>query len=207
MHYKFPSNFVYWDKVSNHEQVKEKYYQKILDSKNDIEDNNKWIAKLKTSYNNLGLNNFLYGECFAKDVIWPYFDNMLVEMQSNLDQMPIESYINYAWFNLYEKGDYQETHQHDRNYIDSEKTVHTNAFCGIYLLHLEEENKTVFYQEPPVPCSATNSGVNFQTNFLEEGSIMFFPSGLSHYVLPSDSKRCTISFNITSVYSKIISYR
>lgn len=199
MHYAFPYNFVYWEKVNSHKEIKEKYYNNILDTQNNLKKNNEWVGELKTSYNNPSLNEFLYEDYFTSNVIWPYFDNMLVEMRENIP-LPMESYISCSWYNLYNPGDFQETHQHDKNYARIRDKIHVNAYCGIYLLHLEETNKTIFYEEPPIPCSLDNSGVNFNTDFLEEGSIIFFPSGLSHYVLPAKAKRCTISFNITSVY-------
>lgn len=200
MHYAFPYNFVYWEKVSLHEEIKEKYYTKIIESENNIQKYSNWIGNVKTSYKNESLNKFLYENDFTSNVIWPYFDNMLVEMCNNIP-LPIESYISQSWYNLYDNGDFQEPHQHDRNYKIMHDKVHVSTYSGIYLLHLEEKNTTVFYEEPPIPCSIDNSGINFLTDFMEEGNIIFFPSGLSHYVLPSKSKRCTISFNINSVYS------
>lgn len=203
MHYAFPYNFVYWEKVVNHQEIKEKYYNNIiLKNKNNIQKKNEWIGDLKTSYNNNDLNKCLYENYFTSNVIWPYFDNMLVELCNNIP-LPIESYISEIWYNVYEKGNFQEPHQHDRNYRNVSDKVHVNSYCGIYLLHLEEKNTTVFYEEPPIPCSIDNSGINFLTDFMEEGNVILFPSGLSHYVLPSKTDRCTISFNITSVFENV----
>lgn len=201
MHYAFPYNFVYWEKVSSHEEIKKKYYNKIIETENNIQKYNNWIGNVKTSYKNESLNQFLYENEFTSAVIWPYFDNMLVEMRDNVP-LPIESFVAKSWYNLYEEGHFQEPHQHDKNYVVGENKFYASTYSGIYLLHLEEKNTTVFYEEPPIPCSIDNSGINFLTDFMEEGNVIFFPSGLSHYVLPSKSKRCTISFNITSVYSK-----
>lgn len=200
MIYRFPQNFVYWQKVECHDKIKQKYYDKILENENIISNNSNWLGKLKTSFHHQELNKFIQEDYFINNVVWKYFDSMLHEMKDNII-IPIESFISCAWYNLYQKGDFQEVHQHDKNYVVEGNKLYSNSFCGIYLLHLEETNKTIFYQEPPVPCSVNNSGVVFDTSFLEEGNVIFFPSGLSHYVLPSESKRCTVSFNITSVYN------
>jgi hypothetical protein len=200
MHFLFPSNFVYWAKVKNHNEVKQNYYQKILNNSHTIVKNQKWIGELQTSFANGDWNNIFFTNYFCDNVIWPYFDSMLEELSGVIPTVPKESFLAECWANLYEEGNFQEPHQHGKNYGIVNGNLHSNTFCGIYLLHVEEENTTVFYQEPPIPCCEDNSGTTFTTNFLEEGNVIFFPTGLTHYVLPSKSKRCTVSFNLTSIY-------
>lgn len=200
MKHVFPSNFICWYKVKDHDIIKQKYYSEILKREFELSSNH-WIADVKTSHNNDELNALFYSQHFCSSVIWTYFDNMLVEMKDTLN-VPERSYLSYCWYNLYDAGSFQEPHQHDNNYFYADDKIHSNSFCGIYFLHMEEENKTVFEQQPPIPGSTTNSGYLIHTKFLQEGDVVFFPSGLSHYVLPCESRRCTISFNITSVYQK-----
>jgi len=200
MHVFFPSNFVYWNKVKNHEKIKEKYYTEILKNKNTISKNQNWVAEVVTSYNNSDWNKIFFNREFCDNVIWPYFDNMLEKLSDNIP-IPEESYLSECWVNLYEKGNFQEPHQHGKPFNKIDGRYHSNVFCGIYLLHLEEKNKTVFFQDTSSSCGNTDSKFNFMTDFIEEGNVIFFPSTLLHYVLPSEKERCTISFNLTSVYN------
>ena len=75
---------------------------------------------------------------------------------------------------------------------------HTGAgdFSGIYLLELNETNKTHFY------CSGGNTAMKLLANTrnIPEGSIILFPSHLLHYVTPCEAERATVSCNISLAY-------
>ena len=107
---------------------------------------------------------------------------MLFSEVNNL-KTPRQSTVTEIWYNYYNTLQGQEVHNHSGS-----------SLSGIYLLHLQEENKTVFYSH-----SSTNSilcNETKKTTEIQEGNIMLFPSHLAHYVLPCNKKRITIAFNI-----------
>jgi len=201
----FPAPFVWWKKLKDHETIKEKYLPLIEEDYNLNKDfynsKNSWNCDVTTSFFEELKICPLFDDNFCNDVIWNPIDEMLADMTDRLDgiRMPIESKVKQLWYNRYQPGNWQEIHNHQ---------VHFSmvSFSGIYLLDLNEENTTTFYTtQANYSCYSPdyNPLCVFKTNHIPEGSIIIFPSELSHYVNPCVNSRTTISFNIVSNYGDL----
>ena len=152
--------------------------------------------KVRTSYyDNLEKRGQdLFYEFFSKsgflnDVIWNPVDKCLSQLPYFLLVQPSQSNITGFWFNYFEKGGYHAAH------------VHTGSFIsGIYILHLEEENPTVFMGNDHNLDYYT---FNYPAKNVTEGSVILFPSQMWHQVKEVKSKRVTISFNIDTTFMPI----
>jgi hypothetical protein len=200
----FPAQFIYWSSVKNHSKIKEKYYPLILKNKNEygskfIETVNKrWNCDCYSSFFSPKDTKNIFDNDFLNEVIWDPFDEMLDEFIKFPINLPIpipkQSNISDIWYNHYDKGMYQEVHNHSPN----NKVVH---FSGIYLMELNEDNTTTFvYKNECKLYSSVSNIFNYKTKHIGEGNVIIFPSELLHYVNPSLKSRTTVSFNIVSEY-------
>lgn len=191
MNHKFPSNFVYWEKIDKHEEIKKKYLTLILeDSKINREkykSQNVWECNLITNYFEEN-NKTFFDEHFIENVIKEPLNDCINELGL---KKPSYYNITSLWYNVYENGDFQEVHQH------SGQT--SNFFSGIYLIDLEDKNTTYFYQSGP-RSDFNTFGYTFPTSHIEEGNVIIFPSFLEHYVNPVVGKKVSISFNVATSY-------
>lgn len=196
----FPPTFVYSKVVPNHKEVKERYYPQILkdNEKNGLvyKKRSSWYCDVSSSFfANGDTNSKLFDKDFIDDVVWDNFKSFYKEMVKIVDDYPLpqQSNITQIWYNIYEKGDYQDMHSHLGPFNA------TCNFSGIYLLHLEEPNKTAFRQEGIIPGYDAFIYEYFTDNF-EEGTVIIFPSCLLHLVKPCEKTRVTVSFNIGCQY-------
>lgn len=121
-------------------------------------------------------------------ILWAPMDQMLRE--NTFIETPESSSVQYAWFNYYEETGWFAPHTHG-----------SCSFAAIYLLHLEEENSTVFANQWTIAYPRYDPF--YPTRHLEEGSIIIFPGELMHYVAPAgSSRRVTLSYNIESTYKQ-----
>lgn len=201
MNFIFPTKFIYWEKILEHQKIKKKYFNSI---KKDIEENKIlyktevekiWQCSCVSSYfSNSKIFSELEEKNFFKDIIWDPMDNMLKKMNDTINlPIPKHSKLTRIWFNYYEPGNWQEAHEHSD----------PATYSGIYLLDLNEKNPTIFFDENSSRCwgrERNPSMVTFSTEDIEEGTVIFFPSELMHYVNPCKSNRTTISFNISSEF-------
>jgi hypothetical protein len=198
----FPANFICWDYVEEHEDIKKEYLKKIQSSLSKISEDNEWVCDVSTSFgdSNIPINESIFDDYFIATVIWKYFDKLLENRPYDF-KVPKQSFVHNLWYNVYTKGQYQEIHNHSGglDYIVNGK-AYESMFSGIYILDSDEKNKTVFYQPGPLPCTSSLNGVKKFTYDITEGNIIFFPSGLHHYVMPVEKERTTVSFNIISCY-------
>jgi hypothetical protein len=191
--YKFPSQFVYWKKIENHEKIKNNILPLILDHSDKLsldEKNTKYCERYKCKTNFFCKDKFL-SELFKKYnyeqlIIWNVIDNMLNNKDLNITRYPLRSTITDIWYNVYSPGGYHEVHTHG----------HNPGLSGIYILDLNEKNTTNFF----------NPGNIFLQTYLpldnlEEGYVIIFPNDLSHFVNPSLEKRVTLSFNIRCYFN------
>jgi hypothetical protein len=190
----FPCNFVYYTKIKNHEKIKEKYLPRILcDHEINGEfykNKNTWNCDTSTSFFAPYENNaHLFDEQFYEEVIWEPLRTLIGELDNlvNFYTQPEKLALADIWYNIYDKGQFQECHDHAK----------TN-FSGIYLLDLNEENKTMFYQHGAMSVY-TDNFYSYNTKHIEEGNVIIFPSNLLHSVNPCESGRITISFNIDTL--------
>jgi hypothetical protein len=191
MHHIFPSNFVYWEKLNNHQEIKQKYLSLILDdTKKNYEKHQKqdvWKCKVTTNFFDENSIEF-FDEHFVEDVIKKPLNNCITEMN-----FKVPSYYNLTsiWYNVYDGGEFQEVHQHSGQ--------SSNFFSGIYLLDLEDKNTTYFYQSGSRP-DVNTFGYTYSTDHIKEGSVIIFPSSLEHYVNPIIGKKISVSFNVATFY-------
>ena len=191
--YKFPSKFVYWEKIKNHSEVKKNILPSILEHSeklnNSLDENGKRYCekfKCKTNYftNDTFLINLFKKYEYEDTIIWNVIDNLLTREDLKLSRLPKSSNISQIWYNIYSPGGYHNVHIHN-GYVC--------GFSGIYILDLHENNPTKFYNSGNLFFDNT-----FTTDELDEGTVIIFPNNLEHYVEPCLKNRITISFNIFS---------
>jgi hypothetical protein len=194
----FPAKFVYWKSVKNHDLIKQQYYLKILDEleqkKNTFQSQveNNWQCNCYSNFFEKE-NNTIFDQNFIDQVVWSIFDEMIYDLNKSCLNFPIpkKSYLKDIWYNYYEKGMFQEVHNHS-------DFSHISHFSGIYLMDLNGDNTTIFSD-----LNSTNTYPNshlFKTSHIKEGNLIIFPSKLMHYVNPCLDNKLTVSFNILSEY-------
>jgi hypothetical protein len=96
--------------------------------------------------------------------------------------------VTTAWFQLYEQYHHHSIHNHGINGFSSVCYVEYDAI---------EHEPTRFVC--PFNSYINNDVIEFIPKNIEEGSIVFFPSNISHYVAPNKSlkHRLILSFNIS----------
>jgi hypothetical protein len=193
------SEFIYYNKNQNHNELKSKLIPAILDkiSEQNLNDNTEFCNNYKntkciTSYyfddNNLDSKcdyqlNYLFNY-IKKDLILPNVYEMIKECSINA---PKDIKISNIWFNFYDPGGFHKLHTHAQA-----------TFSGIYLLDLgETKNNTIFYSSNSYSY-LTNHEIT--TEDLDEGNIIMFPSNFLHEVPPCLSKKMSLSFNIVFTY-------
>jgi len=176
--------FIFYCDLINHQDIKDKYYERILRLFEENKHSNVggWNCKVKTTFNSVV--DFLWDDYFQNSVIWNPLDQMLEKV--DLYQYPVRSFVREIWTNLYKYGEFQEVHDHVGNA--------RNIFSGIYIIDQKGDNKTSFIHN--------NYGIldnqvhTKDMDDIKEGTVIIFPSNLLHYVNPVEDDRCTISFNI-----------
>jgi hypothetical protein len=192
MHYIFPQNFVYWQKIYNHQEIKEKYLKLILDdyenNRDEYKEKSDWNCNVVTSYFDFnGNNKKIFDQFFIENVIQNPIENCIEELKL---VQPSTVSIFKLWYNVYGQNDYQEVHHHlgDRPI----------SYSGIYILDLCGKNNTHFYQ--PGTTVESHFGSTFRGSDLEEGDVIIFPASLSHYASPAESNKVSVSFNVKCSY-------
>jgi hypothetical protein len=190
----FPSQFVYYTKVQNHSQLKERYLSKILE---DLEQNKflyesskTWKCDVVSSFfGNKTKNLKMFGDDFCDAVVWEPLKLLKEELHQTIPMydFPKKFMLSEIWYNAYEKDYFQEYHKHGQS-----------NFSGIYLIDLHETNKTVFMQDD-LPSIITDKYFLYNTEHIKEGNVIIFPSNLQHCVNSCENNRVTVSFNIKIV--------
>jgi len=129
--------------------------------------------------------------------VQPHLNNYLDALDP---QTTYSVYCDEMWMNNYKKGDYQEPHDH---------AFPGRCISAIYVLDfpIEEDDPggTLVFECPNFNVVRSSgmdrifNAYNYQhiTPPLEKGTLILFPSWISHYVLPNktDSRRATIAAN------------
>lgn len=182
MLYNFPSNFVFYTKVRNHEQLKKKLLPQIYANESSITYKGEYQDSITNYFEE---NNILLDmeEEIYHNVVWDPFNEMLEDPNLNIVHRPQESKLQSMWYNVYRDGKcWHKTHTHP-----------SSTFSGIYLLHLEGENGTVFTQ-----LGHQLFEMSYNTKNNVEGEVIIFPSSLPHSVVSFGTHKVSISFNIMS---------
>lgn len=92
-----------------------------------------------------------------------------------------------AWFQKYEQYEYHSTHNHG--------AVGFSSIC--YIEYDKDEHKPAVFLAPFY--NDNSDMIEFVPRDIEEGSIVFFPSSILHYVEPNKSlkTRLVLSFNFS----------
>jgi hypothetical protein len=199
----FPFNYIWWTKVEEHSDLKGVLMEAIssdLDKRKDkyyeITD---WNCDISTSFydrDNIGIlfNDNHSLSIHLQDIIMKYMKSMLPTIY-NLTGTPYPSFSNlyHIWYNRYDRGNWQEFHDHDGS-----------TFSGIYYLDISKgDSSTSFVGDSYNNYSSMirKDSVLFGDGVELEGRLVIFPSELGHYVNPSKGNRTTISFNIISAFN------
>jgi len=209
----FPSEFVYWQPVNNHEKLKSELLP-LIQAENEKTKNNPFTSsKINTSfYHNVNIsekNNFLHDDKYLKDIIL----DPLLNMQKKYNDLNIwisddiyDSIIRNIWWNVYEEGDFKEGHKHNGEPLFHEDKLFYPSFSAVYILHDENETTDdfVFKKEGPLPFKRPFDTCIFSTDKhdkIKEGSVLIFPYNLEHHSMPCKKGRVTIAFEIYSTHT------
>ena len=207
-HYQFPTSYVYWENIKEHDYLKAKYMPIIdeIEKRNDV--------SLKNPFEFCDVSSISFGkniDFLSSDdkhkIVWGPLDNFIKEINSKYQQK-IEvkkSIIHAYWFSTYQSGDFQEFHDHTGHRELMNDEYYCPMFSGIYILNDDNESSSIMFKTPgsiPIPFSVKTNSHNFYTNKesdIKEGSVLIFPCQLEHMV-----KKCikpgrrTIAFNVYS---------
>jgi predicted 2-oxoglutarate/Fe(II)-dependent dioxygenase YbiX len=144
--------------------------------------------------------DFLDNETMDK-IVTENLLKMISETNCFPRKKPTETLITQYWFNVYEKGDFQEMHQHNNVPEVTNGKRYDDIFSMIYILHDEESSPVIFRMDDiEIPFYPMKHTVDFNTSMVDEikeGTILIFSSHLKHTVIPvKQSGRTTIAFNV-----------
>jgi hypothetical protein len=147
------------------------------------------------------MSDFLDNE-MKEQIIGKYLEEMILETGCFPNRKPLDAIIENYWFNVYEKGDNQEMHQHLALPSSINGHKYEVVFSLVYILNSEEENSILFkLPEPFIPFFPVLELCQFDTRSvkeIKEGTLLIFSNQLSHAVLPiKKSGRTTIAFNVS----------
>ena len=205
--HKFRPQFVYYQKVNNHEQHKqlvlssiqqEIQQRKFAKSQHvNIPFSDRTIITDPTmdTPNNpsSGKTKINYTDQFINDVITVPMMNMINEIKQEFNiQSPTlkDNYLKEIWWNYFLPGKFTAPHVH----LDVD-------FSGVYIVSLDEPNPTCFMQDLRSAGRLPLYEEYMSTEHITEGYVMIFPSNLLHWVNPCKSERCTIVFNTLTDWS------
>jgi uncharacterized protein (TIGR02466 family) len=195
---RWPSPFLFWTEVENHEEIKKELSPKIYDQSSNMKYYNKpmqirkpgdgnWNCEVITTYFDREDSNLLFSEEILRSIISKPLDKFFNNPNCPIEHKPQKTFIPEIWYNVYKEGYEQEIHAH-----------HGATLSGIYLLELNEPNTTVFFSH--------SSGFSYQkdmfylgsypTEHIREGNVILFPSEFTHAVKKCEKPRITVSFNL-----------
>lgn len=210
----FPCEYIYWRNVDNHEEIKNKLIPQIENAIDvHVKDHNPFNGcKMKGSIfedtkKTIEVNKFLFEDDIVRDIIWNTLEMGVKHLydEKGVDIcLPEKSYISEAWFNVYEKGDYQESHAHvGPPCVCHYGRLYETAFSFVYILNNKEKDgdKLVFQKKTLRSNACHERGYHeFATSEIPgitEGTVIMFPSCLDHYVRPiTESGRITLAYNM-----------
>jgi len=209
----FPCEYVYWQNLENHKDIKDKLLPIVLKENQKIKNNPFYGCKFNTGfYGNYeqtrSKNGFLYEEDILKSLVYNNLFEMIQEYNKlNMIQFNKENFLVHgAWWNVYEEGEFQERHAHHGEPVYTEGETYYPCFSLIYILKDENEKSSlVFNKSPPLPLLPPFVGYEFfteNTPSIKEGTVLIFPYNLMHMVKPCIKPgRVTIAYNILAAWN------
>lgn len=187
---------IYKTRIEDNDFLKEKIVSGVEKALPELDSPEDWATdNLKTSFE---------GEPKGKEVLIGKNNLLLKEKYSNaiseiFDREIAWEIVDDIWYNYYEKGSYQELHEH---IADPFQKIH---FSCIHYLSYDKDVHTAAEFHDPISSIRSHSFTldkdfvgDFFVSQVEEGDLIMFPSYLQHRVLPqkvSDIPRITLSFN------------
>ena len=187
---------IYKTRIEDNNFLKEKIVSGVEAAFPELDSPEDWATdNLKTSFEGepkgkevlVGKNNVLLKKYYS-DAISEIFDREITwEIADDI------------WYNYYEKGSYQELHEH---IADPFQKIHFS--CIHYLSYDREVHTPAEFQDPisVIRAHSLTLDKDFVGDFyipqVEEGDLNMFPAYLQHRVLPqkvSNVPRITLSFN------------
>ena len=205
--YYFPSNFVFWKKLPNHENIK----RRILDFINtnpEILEPHRLIHNGKSSYSNIQLLEFVTSNHdICNSIIWEPLHEVIRELNSKelREKVNISSaHINDLWCSKYDANSRVSFHNHDHkrdvSYIDG--IIYKPAFVFLYIVNDTNVSSGLEFIQPS-SCGVsvyTSTETKLYTSKIKdigEGTVMVFPANLYHQVEQIvESGRVIMSANI-----------
>ena len=202
-HFKFPCPYVHWGQVKDHENIK----SKLLPIINSLISKNKYTNPFKActmTTNFSKMSDFMDRETMDK-IIGTHLEEMVSETNCFPILKPLDAIVTEYWFNVYQKGDFQEMHNHRCLPLLKNGKRYDNIFSIVYILNSEEDNSTIFkLMGTDTPYFPMMKDCDFYTGGIEEikeGTLLIFSSQLNHFVRPIEkSGRITIAFNVACCF-------
>lgn len=179
MIYNFNNTFVYWQEVDNHKRYKDYVFSQIFEDKENFKIKKDNFFRFENLTNDVYISNEnVVFDKIIEEVIYPSLNNLIKDL--NLNNTTINEVFD-IWCNFYEPGNYAGVHDHMRSDIS-----------GVYILHNEEPNTTVFYNFSN--CMLLNTRKDARD--IGEGNILLWPGHVLHESRPCTKHRVTIPFDI-----------
>jgi len=203
-HFKFPCHYVYWGQVKDHENIKSKLLPIINSLTAENKSTNPFKACTMTT-NFSKATDFIDDETKAK-IIGKHLEEMISETNCFTSIKISDAIITEYWFNVYEKGEYQEMHQHIGFPIETNGKRYDQTLSMVYILNSDEEENSIVFKLtdtnipyfPMLTQSVFNTGA---VKEIKEGTLLIFSNQLNHYVLPVKTNgRVTIAFNVACCF-------
>lgn len=181
---------VYKTLLHGHSNV-QKEFEPFLEDSKFLKRSNDWACNVDTTFGNRE----------ADDMPWNVFIKPAMEgLNEYLETFQIDLPAEYrieCWLNRYNKGDFQEVHNHTGvSAISCAYMMKTPPGSGNFTFY---NNTYDHFWQTDLPLLTTQDFKynNRITPPLEEGEIIYFPSNLNHYVSPNNTAhtRATISAN------------
>src|SRR6056300_344181 len=195
--FKFPNKCVFWTGIDDHERLKSELIPTILDiMKNGCLENPFKKCRMKTT---ITQNYNLLNQEQMEKVIFEPIMKMISEVEDyrKIDINNIA--VSTQWLNIYERGDFQELHDHLVN--GKQQTIITNGktfeeiFSIVYILHDKSIRNPLVFRESEVVFDTSKE------ESIKEGCVIIFPSSLKHEVKPIEIPgRITFAFNVAYTF-------
>ena len=197
-HFKFPDEYVFWTGIDDHERLKGELIPVVLDiMKNGCLENPFKKCTMKTT---ITQNYKLLNQEQGNKIIFEPIMKMISEIKNpffkKIDMN--NTCVTTQWFNIYEKGDFQELHEHLKNgktpsmVIDGKRFE--EIFSIVYILHDKSMESSLVFKDDEVVFDTSNQ------KDIHEGSVLIFPSSLKHEVKPvTIPGRITFAFNVAHI--------
>jgi len=203
--YRFPHEFVYWDTVKNHEEIKNALMPIIKRREEHDKNNTSGLYNAYTSYGG-GRDEEIHHPQLISE-LWRIVDKALDDIyyadKGSFKPNILGSFINHSWYTYYNK--HGEFNYHNHTGVNLEAIDNNGPYFSsisvIYILNDEnEENATSFAKFGMLPMTHQIDH-HYDAKHAKEGTLLVFPSTLHHCVKRVDIPgRITIAFNIVSKY-------